>query len=97
MGIFARQKAADRLDDRLRKLEDLCSSLERDNRNTKLEFVELYDKVSHQMSRMAKRAAVSQKNNGEDPEVPLAPEPFPDADPVSRSILMRRAKGALTK
>ncbi len=92
MGLFARQKAAERLEHRLMKLEDLCSSLESDRRKLDLEFSDLYDKVRHQMSRMAKRDAVSQKENGTDAE-PLPPDdPFPHLDPVSRSIMMRRSR-----
>ena len=96
MGIFARQKAAEPLEDRLRKVENLCADLERDARSQKLEYIELYDKVRHQMSRMAKRDAASSKENGEEILAPTVPDPFPDADPVSRSILLRRAKGAFT-
>jgi len=94
MGIFARQKAAERLEHRLMKLEDLCSGLERDRRKLDLEFTELYDKVRHQMSRMAKRASADAKQNGEDLPVPEVPDEFAHLDPVSRSIMMRRAKGA---
>jgi len=97
MIIFARQKALERLEDRLAVVADLCATLERDNRNLKLEFVELYDKVSHQMSRMAKRAAVHEKENGED-VLPLPPDdPYVHLDPVSRSIMMRRAKELMPK
>jgi len=97
MGIFARQKAAERLEHRLTKLENLCSDLERDRNKLDLEFTDLYDKVRHQMSRMAKRDAVSQKENGEE-AVPLPPDdPFSHLDSVSRSIMMRRARQGLTK
>jgi len=97
MGIYARQKALERLDDRLAVVENLCSASERDLRNLKLEFVELYDKVSHQMSRMSKRAALYQKQNGED-ELPVVPDdPYAHLDPVSRSIMMRRAKELMPK
>jgi len=90
MSIFARQS-------RLSKLENLCSGLERDRLKLDLEFTDLYDKVRHQMSRMAKREAVAAKENGEDllPEQP--PDEFAHLDPVSRSIMMRRAKGAFSK
>ena len=97
MGIFARVRTAERLENRLVRLEDLCSGLERDRRKLDLEFTDLYDKVRHQMSRMAKRDAASQKENGGDPPVDLPDDPFPDADPISRSIMMRRSKGAFQK
>jgi len=94
---FARQKAVDRLDDRLRKVEDLCSALERDRNKLDLEFTDLYDKVRHQMSRMAKRDALSKKENGGDPPVDLPDDPYAHLDPVSRSIMMRRARELIPK
>jgi len=97
MGIFARQKAAERLEHRLMKLEDLCSGLERDRLKLDLEFTDLYDKVRHQMSRMAKREAVAAKENGEDPEVLTADDPHSHLDPISRGIMMRRAGQGLKK
>ena len=92
MGLFRQQKAIDRLEDRLAKTETLVSDLTRESRKLELEFTDLYDKVRHQMSRMAKRDALARKANGEDLE------PDPDAgspnsiDPISRSIMMRRAR-----
>ena len=87
MSIFATQKAIDRLSDRLASVQDTCADLQRDRRKLDLEFTELYDKVSRQMSRMAKRYAVDQKENGEQQT-----EEIPDdgIDPISRSILRRR-------
>lgn len=90
MALFRNQKALDRLEDRLRALETKYDDLDRGARKLDMEFTELYDKVSHQMSRMAKRYAAKQKENGPDEE-PLTEElPFPDKDPISRSILLRR-------
>jgi len=94
MSIWARQKTLERLNDRLAKLEDLCSSLQRDRNKLDLEFTDLYDKVRHQMSRMAKRDAVTAKENGEEIPTPQVDDEFAHLDPVSRSIMMRRAKGA---
>lgn len=92
MGLFRNVQALERLEDRLARVEDLCSALERDRKKLDLEFTELYDKVRHQMSRMAKREAVANKENGEDlPE----PEPGDVIDPVSRVILSRRGKSWL--
>ena len=87
MSIFSQQKAIDRLSDRLTSVQDTCADLQRDRRKLDLEFTELYDKVSRQMSRMAKRYAVDQKENGEQQT-----EEIPDdgIDPISRSILRRR-------
>ena len=97
MGIYARQKAADRLDDRLRKVEDLCSSLERDAKKLDLEFTDLYDKVRRQMSRMAKRYAVDNKENGELLEASPEAESGPELDPISAAIHARRNRGFLTQ
>jgi len=86
MGIFGPQKALERLSERLLELSHKVEDVERTNRKLDLEFTELYDKVRHQMSRMAKRNAVVAKENGED----AAPEPVPETDPISASILRRR-------
>ena len=87
MSIFSQQKAIDRLSDRLTGIEDTCSDLQRDRRKLDLEFTELYDKVSRQMSRMAKRYAVDQKENGEQQ---IDEIPDDGLDPISRSIMLRR-------
>jgi len=97
MSIFATRKELASFAFRLGEIDSEVRSLKTANKHLELEFTDLYDKVRHQMSRMAKREAVSQKENGEEVLVPPVPEPFPDADPVSRSILMRRAKGAFQK
>jgi len=90
MAIFVNSKATDRLEDRLRALEVRFDDLDRSSRKLDLEFTELYDKVRHQMSRMAKRDAAAKKENGPDPEYETEELPFPDKDPISRSILLRR-------
>jgi len=97
MSIFATDKTIERLKERLETLEVLCGELERDRRKLDLEFTDLYDKVRHQMARMAKRAAVvnSAEVAGE-LEEPV-PEQFPNADPISRRILMRRSGGGFKK
>lgn len=90
MAVFAKNRTLERLEDRLRALELKHDDLDRTNRKLDLEFTELYDKVRHQMSRMAKRDAMARKNDGEPPEELQDDLPFPDADPISRSILLRR-------
>jgi len=90
MRIVGKNKALDRLEDRLRTLETKFDDLDRLNRKLDLEFTELYDKVRHQMSRMAKRDALARKNDDDPPELEQDDLPFPDADPISRSILLRR-------
>jgi len=93
MGIFTTDKAIEKLRDRLETLEVLCGELERDRRKLDLEFTDLYDKVRRQMSRMAKRAAVDDKSNGFDTEAEPVPEHLQHLDPISRSIMLRRAGG----
>jgi len=97
MGIFATNKAVERLRDRLETLEVLCGELERDRRKLDLEFTDLYDKVRRQMSRMAKRAAVDEKGNGLDQEIDAVPEHLQHLDPISRSIMVRRAGQGLKR
>jgi len=87
MSIFATPKALDRLEDGLKRLRDDVADLQRDRRKLDLEFTDLYDKVRHQMSRMAKRDALAAKGNGEisDPESAGSP-----IDPISAGIHARR-------
>ena len=92
MGLFAQQKTIDRLEDRLRSVELKCDDLERAKKSLDLEFTELYDKVSHQMSRMAKRYARAKDDPPDPPEDQENNSDFPGADPISRSIMMRRAR-----
>ena len=88
MNVFGTQKAIATLSNRLTEVENTCADLQRDRRKLDLEFTDLYDKVSRQMSRMAKRSALDKKENGE-----LLPEDPPDdgLDPISRKIHQRRS------
>ena len=95
MGLFRMQKALDRLEDRTRTLELKCDDLERAKRTLDLEFTELYDKVRHQMSRMAKRDARNAKANGEIPEDLIPSSPLDALDPISRAIHERRGTSFL--
>ena len=93
MAIWRHQRTLDRLEDRLRSQEIKSDDLERSNKKLDMEFTELYDKVSHQMSRMAKRYSRA-KANGEDlheEETPV--DPGPQIDPISAKILDRRNRG----
>jgi len=91
ISMWKQQKTIDRLEDRLRSCEQKCDDLERAKKSLDLEFTELYDKVSHQMSRMAKRYAREQKDppleNGPDPDSSTSS----NLDPISQSIMLRRA------
>ena len=87
MGLFSDAKALERLEDRLAKQEALSDDLAREVRGLKLEYIELYDKVRHQMSRMAKRSAVHTRELDENDEVLGEDDGI---DPISKAILARR-------
>ncbi len=90
MGVFGEKIDVQPLLDRLQALETRLETLERGRKGLDLEFTELYDKVSHQMSRMSKRYAAANKNNGGDPPEEPEPGPHDHLDPISRSIMLRR-------
>ena len=92
MGVWGQQKTLDRLEDRLRSLELKCDDLERAKKSIDMEFTELYDKVSHQMSRMAKRYARAEKAGEIEAEAPEINSTSLAADPISKSIMLRRAR-----
>jgi len=91
MGWIATTKALRRLQDRQEELRDKVSDLERAKRKLELEFTELYDKVSHQMSRMAKRYAARDPIKQIVEDEPVIGEPVIGSDPISQSIMLRRA------
>jgi hypothetical protein len=73
------------------------TDLQSANKTLGLEWEELYDKVRHQMSRMSKRKPA-------EPVVPLeeldpdnSNSQFPDLDPISKSIMLRRAGQGVRK
>jgi len=87
MSLFRDSNALERIEDRLAKIETLAADLERENRSLKLEYVELYDKVSHQMSRMAKRYA---RDKPEQNDAEVIAEEIEGPDPISAKIIERR-------
>lgn len=87
MSLFSDTKAIERLQDRISELEVVGDGLAREVRGLKLEYIELYDKVRHQMSRMAKRHAVHSRETAEVEEVE---EGVDGVDPISAEILARR-------
>ncbi len=87
MGLFGNNTALERIEDRLARLCEQVADLERENRSLKLEYVELYDKVSHQMSRMAKRYA---RDKSEVNDAPVIEPEIDVSDPISAKILERR-------
>ena len=97
MSVFRQQRALERIEDRLQRTEQLCADLDRENKKLDLEFTDLYDKVRRQMSRMAKRYAVDQKENGKKFEEVSTNDSTDSLDPISRSIMMRRGMAAMTK
>lgn len=88
--LFGSDKATKRFEDRLALLADAVDDLNRAHRKLDLEFTELYDKVRHQMSRMAKRDAAAKKLNGDDPPEDAEATAFDHLDPISKSIMVRR-------
>lgn len=59
MGIlrfFSGEASPPRIEKRVAELEERCESLERANKNMKLEWEESYDKLHHLMARVTKRA-----------------------------------------
>ena len=93
MGIFRSINALNRLAERIQSLEDTSANLQRASRKLDLEFTELYDKVSHQMGRMAKRYASREAAERSTEEAALDGSPSDSLDPISRSIMLRRARG----
>jgi len=93
MGLLATSRALGRVQDTLGELKDAVADLERAKRKLELEFTELYDKVSHQMSRMAKRYASRERVDEIPPEEIVIGEQPLGTDPISAKILARRNGG----
>jgi len=85
--IWKHSKAVERLEEDLRSLRIKVDELERASRGQELEFIELYDKVKRQMSRMAKRYAV---DNPDIPPDTSVTSPLDGLDPISKKIHERR-------
>lgn len=66
-------------------------TLEREQRNLKLDYLETYDKVQRLMSRVAKRAALDNPVPASEPEV--VHDEFSHLDKISADIMRRRANG----
>ena len=97
MGVFARQRAIDRLEDRLKTQADLLSELARSYKTLDLEFTNLFDKVSRQMSRMAKRYAVDTKELPDPEQAIIDGSLTESSDPISEAIHARRGRGFLAQ
>ena len=83
--------AIERLEDRLKAFIERVDQLESASKKLQLEWTETYDKIRHQLSRMARRGDLS---NGKDPEVIASPEGAdePEMDPISAKIHARRSR-----
>jgi len=93
MSIFAKGRAVTRLSHRCDDLTDRIGALETANKRLGLEWEELYDKVRHQMSRMARRQALEQPENGELLEGVGESASALGMDPISAKIHARRGLG----
>lgn len=95
MSLFRSEKrtirAIERLDDRLATLQAKVDELDSVVRKLQLEWIETYDKIRHQLSRMARRGDLT---NGKGPEeiVDETPPEDPGVDPISAKILARRGR-----
>jgi len=87
MNLFGNITAVELLEGRIAELEAKHDALGRTIRSLELEYIELYDKVRHQMSRMAKRVRVDERTRIE-PEVEEVDDD--GVDEISRAILARR-------
>ena len=86
--------AVERLQDSLQALTTKVDSLESASRKLELEWVETYDKIRHQMSRMARRGDLA-KGTGPDPIVDPEANDEPVIDPISAGIHARRSRSFL--
>jgi len=84
-------RAIERLDDRLATLQTKVDELDSTARKLQLEWIETYDKIRHQLSRMARRGDLP-KANGEQPIVDDAAPDEPEMDPISAKIHARRGR-----
>jgi len=87
-------RALERLEDRFDALTTQTNELESANKRLQLEWVETYDKVRHQLSRMARRGDLP-KSNGAEEIVDETPPGGPKMDPISAKIHARRNRSFL--
>lgn len=87
-------RAIVRLEESLKDLKADVDALSSANKRLELEWVETYDKVRHQLSRMARRGTL----NDDLDTVPIV-EPGASEegqlDPISAKILQRRSRGRM--
>jgi len=86
-------RATERLEDDLKVLRVVVDELRSANKRLQLEWTETYDKVRHQLSRMARRGDLS-SSTVDAPIPPETPtEEVETVDPISKKILDRRNRG----
>ena len=86
--------AVERLQDSLHALTGKVDALESASRKLELEWVETYDKIRHQMSRMARRGDLG-KGKEADEIVEPGPNDEHVVDPISAGIHARRNRSFL--
>ncbi len=91
MSIFGTDKDCLLLQGRLKAAEDDLRTLQSAVRALELEWIETYDKVSRQMSRMAKRYAVDNPKIEEPEELETVGKDGTRLDSISAGIIRRRA------
>jgi len=87
-------RAAERLEDRFVVLTSQVNELESANKRLQLEWTETYDKVRHQLSRMARRGDLS-NGKGSDEIVDETASGEPEMDAISKKIHARRNRSYL--
>ena len=83
--------AIERLQDSLNALTLRVSDLESASKKLELEWVETYDKIRHQLSRMARRGDLAKTNGDTDP-VEKQSSAEDQIDPISAGIHARRGR-----
>jgi len=86
--------AVERLENRLKELTTDVQTLQAANKRLELEWTETYDKVRHQMSRMARRGDLPPAGPGKLPEE-VGNSEDTEMDPISAGIHARRARSFL--
>lgn len=94
--MFRRDKPAiralERLEDSCKELQVAVDELKSANKRLELEWVETYDKVRHQLSRMARRGTLDKSINDAEIVDPEATDE-PVLDSISQKIHDRRSRG----
>jgi len=91
MSVFGEKFDSGPLESRVAALEADAKGYGKAIRNLELEWIETYDKVARQMSRMAKRYAVDVHEKEREVSPDEAIETGPGVDTISAGILRRRA------